>query len=132
MIGAGKGNLREQFGKDFAMDIGEAEITSLVFEGEFFVIESECVEDVGVQVVNVGGVLGDVVSEGVGLTVRHAGHSIRNSVISKGYSYPRTGRRVMRRKTFVIDRIYDIVKLLQRKLGTIWYQETFEYVFIDE
>ncbi len=55
------------------MHVGESEIAFLGAVGEAFVIEAEAVEQRGLDVVNVDGVLGDVVAEIVGGTVNEAG-----------------------------------------------------------
>ena len=49
------------------MDVGEAGVAALVFEGQAGVVDAEEVEHRGMQVVDVDGVGGDVVGEVVGL-----------------------------------------------------------------
>ena len=56
-----------------AMHIGEAEVAALVTVGELFVVEAHEAEDGGVEVVDVHGVLGHVVTEVVGGAVGEAG-----------------------------------------------------------
>lgn len=51
------------------MDVGEAELAALVAEGEALVVDAEEVQQGGVEVVDVDGILGDGVSEFVGLAV---------------------------------------------------------------
>ncbi len=51
---------------DVAVDIGEAEVTSGVAEGEAFVVEAEEVEDGGVEVMDVDGVNGGLEAEVIG------------------------------------------------------------------
>lgn len=58
---------------DIAVDVGEAEVPSLEAEGEFFVVDAECVEDGGVEVVDMDGVFDNVVAEVIGLAVDDAG-----------------------------------------------------------
>lgn len=55
--------------EDFTSDVGEAEAAAVVFVGEFFVIETEEVEDGGMEVVYVNGIDGGFVTDFVGLTV---------------------------------------------------------------
>ena len=50
-----------------AVDVGKPEATSLVLEGETFVIDAHEVHDGGLPVVDVDGVLDDVVAEVVRL-----------------------------------------------------------------
>ena len=54
---------------DVAVDVGGAEVAAGVAEGEFFVIEAEEVEDGGVEVVDVDGVLHGGEAEVIGGTV---------------------------------------------------------------
>lgn len=49
-----------------AEDVGEAELASLVSEGEFFVIDSELVEDGGIEIVDGDGIRGNAVAKVVG------------------------------------------------------------------
>ena len=51
------------------MDVGEAELAALVAEGEALVVDAEEVQQGGIEVVDVDGILGDGVSEFVGLAV---------------------------------------------------------------
>ena len=53
--------------------IGQAEMAALVEIGEAGVIESHQVQDRGMEVVNVDGILGDVVAEVIGRAVDDAG-----------------------------------------------------------
>ena len=55
------------------MHVGQAEVAALVFEGELGVVDAEQVHHGRVQVVDVDGVFGDVVTVVVGLAVAHAG-----------------------------------------------------------
>ena len=55
------------------LHIRQSEIPSLKFERQFPMIESEAMKQRGLQVVDVDGVLGDVVAEVVGLAVGEAG-----------------------------------------------------------
>ncbi len=55
------------------MHVGEAEVAALVAEGEALVVEAELVQDGGVEVVHVHGVLGDVEAELVRFAVGEAG-----------------------------------------------------------
>ena len=59
-------DLGEDFVDDVALDVGEAEVAAGVAVGEFFVIETEEMEDGGVEVVDVDAVLGGLESEVVG------------------------------------------------------------------
>lgn len=43
------------------MDVGEAVVAALKFEGELFVVDAEEMEEGGVEVVNADGIFGDVV-----------------------------------------------------------------------
>ena len=58
--------LRQDFGDDFAGDVGEAEVATLEFVGQAEVVDAGAVEDGGLQVVDVDGALGDVVPVIVG------------------------------------------------------------------
>ena len=58
---------------DVTMNVGEAEASALVAVGQFGVIDSAEVEDGGLHVVHVDGVLGDVPSEFIGLPVGRSG-----------------------------------------------------------
>jgi len=49
-----------------AVNVGESESSSLVAVGESFVVDAEQVHEGGLEVVEVDGVVGDVVAEGVG------------------------------------------------------------------
>ena len=51
------------------MDIGEPEVSSLVFEGELLVVDSQQVQDGCMEIMNMDGVGGNVVTERIGLTV---------------------------------------------------------------
>ena len=51
------------------MDIGETELTALVAEGKALVVDTKEVQQGGVKVVNVDGVLGDGVAKFVGLAI---------------------------------------------------------------
>ena len=55
------------------MDVGEAVVAALKFEGELFVIDAEKVEDGGMEVVDADGILGDVIGVVVSLTDGLAG-----------------------------------------------------------
>lgn len=55
------------------MDVGEAVVAALEFEGKLFVINSDEVEDGGVEVVDADGVFGDVVGVVVGFADGLAG-----------------------------------------------------------
>ena len=59
----------QDFRHDFAVDIREAVVAALEAVREFGVIEAELVQDRGLQVVNVDGLLRDVVADLVGGTV---------------------------------------------------------------
>ena len=45
---------RKDFGDDFAMDVGETAIGAVMAKGEFFVIDSQEVEDGCVEIVAIG------------------------------------------------------------------------------
>ena len=55
------------------LDAGEPHVQALEFEGQAAMIDAQAVQDRGVEVVNVDGVLDDVVTEVVGLAVDDAG-----------------------------------------------------------
>ena len=55
------------------MNVGQAEVAPLKAERELFVIESQLVQNRGVQVVNVDLLIDHFVSEIIGLPVSHAG-----------------------------------------------------------
>ena len=55
-----------------AVDIGQAVVTALEFEGQFRVIDAEAMEDGGVEVMDVYRVAGDVVGEVIGGAVGHS------------------------------------------------------------
>ena len=58
---------------DVTVDVGEAIVAALEFIGELFVIDSEEVEEGGVEIVNVDGVFDGVKADVVGLAVGDAG-----------------------------------------------------------
>ena len=58
--------LEEELIDQFAVDVGEAVVAALEFEGELFVIDAEEVEEGGVEVVNADGILCNVVGVVVG------------------------------------------------------------------
>src|SRR5262249_10266465 len=60
---------RQDLLHDLAVDIGQAEIAALEFEGQFQMVDAHQVQHRRVQVVNVHDVLGGVVAEFVGLAV---------------------------------------------------------------
>ncbi len=68
-VGATTGKSGEEFGDDFAVDVGEAEVAALEAVGEAGVIEAEEVEEGGVEVVDVDGVAGGVEAEVVGFAM---------------------------------------------------------------
>lgn len=55
-----------------SMHISEAEIAALVFVGELLMINPELVEQGGVEVVHVHGILDDIVAVVIGLAVSNA------------------------------------------------------------
>lgn len=55
------------------MDVSEAVVAALELEGEFGVVQTEAMEDGGVEVMDVDGVLGDVVTEVIGGAEGEAG-----------------------------------------------------------
>ncbi len=57
---------------DSSLDIGQSLVTAFVEEGEAFVVEAEDVQDGGVEVVDVDGVLGGAEAEVVGAAVGQA------------------------------------------------------------
>lgn len=61
----GRGGARsdEDFGKDFAGDVGEAEMASVVEVGEALVIDAEQVEEGGMEVVDAGAVADGFVAD---------------------------------------------------------------------
>ena len=61
--------LREQLLHDLAVHVGQAEVAALEAVGQLRVVDAEQVQDRGVQVVDVDGVVDDVVAEVVGLAV---------------------------------------------------------------
>ena len=63
------GDSSKDFVDEVAVDVGEAEVSALVFVGELFVLDAEEVEGGGVEVVDVEGVLGGGEAEGVGLAI---------------------------------------------------------------
>ena len=52
--------LGEELVHDIAVDVGQTEVSALVVIGELFVVETECVQDRCLEVVDVDGVLGYV------------------------------------------------------------------------
>src|SRR6185503_8499010 len=66
-------SLREDVFHRVAMDVGEADVSALEFEGQAFVVDAQAVEQRGVEVMDVDGVFGDVVAVVIGLTVGDAG-----------------------------------------------------------
>ncbi len=68
-----RGGLGEDGLDDGAVDIGEAEVAALGAEGEALVVEAEAVEEGGLDIVDVDGVLDDIVAEFVGGAVDGAG-----------------------------------------------------------
>src|SRR5207249_2153427 len=58
---------RQDFANDFAGDVGEAEVAAVEAVGETGVVEAEEVQDGGVEVVDVDGVLDDAPAKVVGL-----------------------------------------------------------------
>jgi len=56
-----------------AVDVGEAEITSLELVGELFVVDPELVENGGVEVVDVNRVFRDIIRKIIGSPMRHTG-----------------------------------------------------------
>ena len=57
---------------DMSVDVGEAIVTALEFEGELLVIDAEKVEHGGLQVMNVDAILGDVKADLIALAVGYA------------------------------------------------------------
>lgn len=57
---------------NFAVDIGQAEVTALEAIGELLMVDPQTVEDGGVQVMDVNRILDHVVTEVIGLTVGEA------------------------------------------------------------
>ena len=55
------------------VDVGQPVVAALEVVGQPFVVDAQEVEDRGLEVVDVDGVLGDVVAEVVGLAVGDAG-----------------------------------------------------------
>ena len=72
-IGILNAMLGENLTDDVAVDVSQAVVAALVFEGEAGVVDAEEVEDRGVEIVDVDGVGGDVVGEVVGLAEGEAG-----------------------------------------------------------
>ena len=60
---------RQQCAHDLAVDVGQPEAAALVQVGQAFVIDAEQVQQRGVEIVDVHGMLGDVVGEVVGRAV---------------------------------------------------------------
>ena len=56
-----------------AVDIRQTEVTALMTEGQFLVVNPHQVQDGGIQIMNVNGVLGDVVGEVIGLAILETG-----------------------------------------------------------
>ena len=54
------------------MNIGQTEIATLVTVGQAFVVDTQAVQDGCVQVMDMGGFLGDVVAEIVCFAVNHS------------------------------------------------------------
>ena len=52
-----------------AVHIGQAEVAALVLVGELLMINTELVEQSGVEVMHVNGILDDIVAVVIGLTV---------------------------------------------------------------
>src|SRR5437868_6295871 len=61
--------LRQQPFDHIAVDVGEPKVTALEAVGEAFVIEPQAMEDGGVEIVNVDGILRHVVTELVGFPI---------------------------------------------------------------
>jgi hypothetical protein len=60
---------------DFTVDVGEAEVASLVAEGEPLVPEAQYVQDRRIQVMHADGPFGDIEAEFVGRAIGDAGPS---------------------------------------------------------
>src|SRR5262245_43304758 len=56
----------QHFPDDASVDVGEAEVAALKLEGQPLVVDAEEVQDRGLEVVDVNGILGNVVGEVVG------------------------------------------------------------------
>lgn len=61
--------LRQQIFYHFAVDIGQTEVSTSISVGEIFVIETEQVENGGVEIVDVDGIFDGFEAEIVGLAV---------------------------------------------------------------
>lgn len=57
---------------DVSVDVGQAEVASLVTVGHSFVVDAKLMQNGRVEVVNVDRVLGDIVAEVVGFAVDRA------------------------------------------------------------
>src|SRR2546423_11762136 len=65
--------LDQDFLNHLAVHVGEPEVAALVLERQLRVIDSEALEDGGLQVVDVNGVFGDVIAIIIGLALADAG-----------------------------------------------------------
>lgn len=66
-------SLRQNVIDDFPMHIRQTKIAACMMEGEAFVVETQTVQDRRLQVMDVDRIFGDVESEVVGGSERHAG-----------------------------------------------------------
>ena len=67
-----KGILRQNVFNDVTVDVGQAEFAALIFVGKAFVIETQAMENGGLEVVDVDFVIGDAETEVVGLAINEA------------------------------------------------------------
>ena len=61
----------QDFFHDMSVDVGQAEVSAGVVEGELFVVQAQQVQNGGLQVVNVDGIFDDMEAEFIGGSQSH-------------------------------------------------------------
>src|SRR5437867_30052 len=70
--GCGDSDLDEDFLHNVAVDVGQPEVAALVLERQLRVIDSEALQDGGLQIVDVNGIFGDVIAIVISIAVDDA------------------------------------------------------------